>query len=87
MSITTSRPGVRTFSVRVPETLYSDAHRIAEERKLSVNALVSEALRTLVDEAQDREMYATATLLGQDAEMSTADFAFDAQSEVVLTHE
>ena len=41
----------------------------------------------VVYQAQDQEMYEAATLLGQDAEMSSVDFAWSAQAEVALTNE
>lgn len=87
MGTVVGRQNLRAFSVRIPETLYADAHRIAESRNLSVNALVSEALTRVVNQAHDSEMYEAATLLGLDAEMSNVEFALEAQAEVALTNE
>ena len=87
MDTATVRRNVRAFSVRVPETLYIEAHRVAVRKNLSINALVGEALMKVVDQAQDQEMYEAATLLGQDAEMSSVDFAWSAQAEVALANE
>ena len=87
MSTTSIKPDVRTLSVRVPEELYGEARRVAENRKISVNTLVSEALTQVVNEAQDKEMYDAATLLGLDAELSSVDFSLSAQSEVALGNE
>jgi len=87
MSTTAAHREIRTLSVRVPEAIYSEARKLAENRKISINALVSETLSKAVEAAQDLEMHEAATLLGRDAEMSSADFAFSAQSEVALAHE
>ncbi len=78
---------VRTLSVRVPEPLYTETRLIAERSKVSINALINQALAKAVQETQDQEMYDAATLLGGDAEMTDVDFAFGAQAEVVLAHE
>lgn len=78
---------VRTLSVRVPEPLYRETRLIAERSKVSINALVNQALAKVIQEAQDAEMYEAATLLGADSEMSDVEFAFGAQAEVVTAHE
>ena len=82
MDTAEARQRVRAFSVRVPEALYTEVHRVAASRNLSVNALVSEALAGVVEQAHDRDMYEAATLLGLDAEASEVEFAFAAQAEV-----
>jgi hypothetical protein len=87
MSATAAHREIRTLSVRVPETIYSEARKLAENRKISLNALVSETLSKAVEAAHDIEMYEAATLLGRDAEMSSVEFAFSAQSEIALSHE
>ena len=87
MATAVAGQNIRAFSVRIPETLYIEAHRVAQSRNLSINSLVSEALMGVVNQAHDRELYEAATLLGLDAEMSSVDFAFDAQAEVILANE
>ena len=84
---TTAPQEVRTLSVRVPELLYRETRLIAARSKVSINALVNQALAKVIQEAQDEEMYHAATLLGADSEMSDVGFAFGAQAEVVLAHE
>lgn len=86
MGTVAARQNLRAFSVRVPETLYIEAHKVAERKNLSINALIGEALAGVVDQAHDQEMYEAATLLGLDAEMSSVDFAFGAQAEAALAN-
>ena len=75
---------VHTLSVRVDEQTFQESKRIAEQRAMSFNALVQEALRRVIEAEQEREMYEAATLLGQDAEMNDVEYARHAQAEVAL---
>jgi len=78
-----SAPPQKTFTVRVPGDLYESSRNVAKRRGMSVNALVQESLARLVQEEEDAAFYDSFTLLGQDAEESSVEFAVAAQSEVV----
>ena len=74
---------LHSITVRIPDSLYKESKRLAVKRHASLNSLVSRGLTILINEDLDQEMFDAATLLGSDAE-SDVDFAFQAQSEVVL---
>jgi len=78
---------VRTLSLRIPEPLYLSTQQLAAHSKVSINAIVNQALARAIADAQEAEMFEAATLLGMDPESSDVDFAFGAQLEVVLSHD
>ena len=83
MSLTS--PSREQVSIRLPRGLYQNSRKIAAERGISVNALVQEGLQMIVKNEQERALYDSFTLLGKDADEASVDYAFDAQSEVVLS--
>ena len=73
-----------TISIRLREEVYENAKRIAERRHTSLNALAIDALSRLIREEEYHEMFDAATLIGQDAEECSVEYAFAAQADVVL---
>ena len=75
---------VKTLTVRLDPDLYEAAARLSKKRRLSLNALLQESLQRLLKEAEDRELYEAAELLGEFPDDCDVDYAFAAQSEVAL---
>jgi|GEM_PF-1389979 len=74
----------KTLTVRLDPKLYEAATRLSKKRRLSLNALLQESLQRLLKEAEDRELFEAAELLGQFPEECDVEYAFAAQSEVAL---
>jgi len=70
-------------SLRLPDDLFEQLAPLVRRRGTTLNAFVTDIIRRTVQEEQDREMYEAGTILGEDAD-SKVDFAFSAQSDVVL---
>ena len=70
-------------SLRLPDDLFEQLAPLVRRRGTTLNAFVTDIIRRTVQEEQDREMYEAGTILGKDAD-SEVDFAFYAQSDVVL---
>ncbi|HZP82722.1 MAG TPA: toxin-antitoxin system HicB family antitoxin [Chthonomonadaceae bacterium] len=77
----------RSLTVRLRPELYAAATDLAKKRCISLNTLVQESLAAVIREEEDREMYEAAELLGQFPEECDVEYAFAAQSEVVLREE
>ena len=77
----------RSLTVRLQPELYAAAARVARKRGRSLNALVQQGLEEIIRVEEDRELYQAATLLGTDPEECNVDYAFPAQSEVILRDE
>jgi hypothetical protein len=77
-------PNTKSFTVRIAPELYEASTGLAHKRCLSLNALIQECLATAVKVEEDREMYEAAEILGQDKDACDVEYAFAAQSEVVL---
>jgi hypothetical protein len=75
----------RSFTVRSPAAVYEAVKEIARRDRKSVNAVVNERLGALVREETDRKLEQWFEELGADANEADAEYAFDAQSEVVLS--
>ena len=71
-------------TARVSGALLRSSREIARKRGVSLNALVQEGLTMIVNKEREKALYDSFTLLGQDTQGSSVEFAFDAQSEVVL---
>jgi len=80
-----SSPSREQVSIRLPRGLYQRSREIAAKRGTSMNALVQEGLQMIVRNEQEKALYDSFTLLGKDAQEASVDFAFEAQSEVVLS--
>jgi hypothetical protein len=74
----------KSLTVRLQPDLYEAATSLAKIRCLSLNALIQQSLEAAVQEAEDRQMYEDAELLGQYPEECEVEYAFPTQSEVVL---
>lgn len=70
-------------SLRLPDDLYEQAASLARRRHTSFNGFIEATVRREVQAELDRELYDAGTILGLDPE-SDVDFAFAAQSDVVL---
>ena len=74
----------KPFTVRLRLDLYDAAARLAKRRSSSLNALIQDTLAAAIRDEEDREMYEAAELLGQFPDECDVEYAFAAQSEVVL---
>lgn len=74
---------MKTLTVRLPEDLYLTTTLIAQKRGVSLNGLVQEGLARLIREEKAIELYEAFSLVGEDAEESSVEFAVAAQLEVV----
>jgi hypothetical protein len=74
----------KSFTVRIAPELYEASAGLASRRRLSLNALIQECLANAIQVEEQREMVEAAEILGQDREACDVEYAFVAQSEVVL---
>jgi hypothetical protein len=74
----------KSLTVRLPSDLYESATSLAKKRCISLNTLIQQSLAAVVKEEEDRELYEAFELLGQYPEECDIEYAFAAQSEVVL---
>lgn len=77
-------PGTtKTLTVRLPLELYQASSEVANQRRISLNALVQEGLNTILQAENYTRLYEAFGQLGEDAEESDVEFAAHAQWEVV----
>ncbi|MFI5384557.1 MAG: Arc family DNA-binding protein [Fimbriimonadales bacterium] len=74
----------KQMPLRLPQELYEQLCRAAEELKTSMNNLIVESVKTTLKEREYKALYDSYTLLGRDAQEASVEYAFEAQSEVVL---
>jgi hypothetical protein len=77
----------RALTVRLPIELYEASSEIAHRRQISLNALVQEALATIRAAEEEARLYDEFSLLGEDPEEASVEFAIHAQYEVVSRDE
>ena len=77
----------QSFTVRLPVELYEASTAIAQERRLSMNALIQERLASLVREEEDKRLYDAFSLIAEDEEEMSVAFAEAAQAEVLSRDE
>ena len=77
----------QAVTVRLPKDLYQATATIAKADKKSFNALVQESLARTVRERRYVELYDAFTVAAEDEEEMSVEYAFAAQSEVVLRDE
>ena len=77
----------KAMTLRLPPDLYQTGQQIAQQRHMSLNALIQESLQALIRVEQQRRLFDDFTLLGEDMEGSNMDYAFAAQREVIMSDE
>ncbi len=80
-----SATNTQSLTVRLQPELYTAATHLARKRSLSLNALVQQSLAAWIKSEEDRELYEAFEELGKDKEACDVEYAFAAQSEVVLS--
>ncbi len=78
---------IRSVTIRLPEKMYREASRAAKAKNVSFNALTQEGLMKILADERERELYDAFTLVGQDVEESSVEYAIHAQAEVMLRDE
>jgi hypothetical protein len=76
---------VKPITLRLPEDVYRGVQVLAEEAGSTMNAFIAESLQERLRKHEEEVLWKSFTRLGLDEEESDVDFAFDAQSEVVLS--
>lgn len=71
----------KALTVRLPATSYSRAQSLAAQRGVSLNRLVLEALEEMDRRDREERLFDDFTLLGEDDEGSSVEFAQVAQFE------
>ncbi len=74
---------IKTLTLRLPLDLYGMSRRMAEGRRVSLNALVREGLDRIAKEAEYARLYEAFGQLGEDAEACDVEFAVPAQWEAI----
>lgn len=74
----------KSMTLRLPPDLYASGQRIAQERRMSLNALLQESLAATVRAEQQRKLFEGFTLLGDNTDACDVEYAFPAAAEVVL---
>jgi len=74
----------KALTLRLPPDLYASGQRVAQERQMSLNALLQESLAATIRAEQQRKLFADFTQLGDDAVTCDIEYAFPAAAEVML---
>ena len=77
----------KAMTLRLPPDLYQTGQEIAQQRHISLNALVQEGLQAVIRMEQQRRLYDDFSLLGEDVEGCNVEYAFAAQREVIMGDE
>lgn len=73
----------KSLTLRLSPDIYAALASVAQNRSLSVSALVKQNLETLIRAEEEKSRYDAYTLLGQDIEGCDVEYAIHAQSEVM----
>ena len=74
----------KALTLRLPPDLYASGQRVAQERQMSLNALLQESLAATIRAEQQRKLFADFTQLGDDAAACDVEYAFPTAAEIVL---
>jgi predicted DNA-binding protein len=77
----------QTVTLRLPRELYDRTTELAKKRKKSLNALLQDGVRKLIEEDENRALSDGFDLLAQHPEECDVDYAIHAQSEIALQNE
>ena len=73
----------KTITLRLSPNDYSSATTLANRKKLSINKLFIEGMKTLARQEQEKRLFDDFTLIGDQVEAVDVEFGLPAQSEVV----
>lgn len=77
----------KSLTLRLPPELYFSSQQVAQERQMSLNALIQQSLAEFVRAERQRRLFDDFTLLGEDTEACDMEHALPAIREVVLAGE
>lgn len=71
------------LTVRLPTSLYEKGKALAEQRNISLNELLLDALGAAISREEQAALFAAFSEVGADAGLSDVDFAMAAQREIL----
>jgi hypothetical protein len=74
---------IKTMTIRIPEDIYNFGSRLARNRRVSLNKLITESLEHELRREEEQHLFEAFTELGRDAEDTDVEFAIAAQREVI----
>jgi hypothetical protein len=77
----------KTLTVRLRPEVYAAAFDVARARSVSLNTLVQEGILSIIHDAEEQSRYDAYTLLGDDPDGCSVEYAFAVQAEVALSDE
>jgi predicted DNA-binding protein len=75
------------FTLRFDPDLYERAKKVSRRKGRSLTAFIQEAVSKKLAEEEAASLYQAFTLVGQDMQESSVDYAHGAQQETVLKDE
>ena len=76
--------GKVAFTLRFNSTFYDRIKTVAERRGRSVTSFVQEAVARKLDDDEAASLFQAFTIVGEDREEASVEFARDAQQEAAL---
>jgi predicted DNA-binding protein len=75
------------FTLRFDPDLYERVKKVSRRKGRSLTAFIQEAVSKTLAEEESASLYRAFTLVGQDMQESSVDYAHEAQLETVLKDE
>ena len=73
----------KSLTIRLPVDLYEEGREIAEKHQISLNALIQQCLKASIDAEIDKKLYDAFSLVAENREEASVEFAMPAQWEVI----
>jgi len=73
----------KAMTVRLPADLHRASAEVAKRRGISMSGLVQQSLSDTLVHEKRRQLYEAFSRVAEDTDEADAEFAFDAQAEVV----
>lgn len=74
---------MKAVTVRMTPELYVETAELAQARGVSLNQMLVESLERRLESERHARLYDAFTLLGQDAEEASVEFASEVQREIL----
>lgn len=74
---------MKALTIRLPDAVYDDTRELAKERRQSMNEFIASCVQQALLIREEQRLYEAFTLVGEDREESSVEFAIPAQQEVV----
>ena len=73
----------KALTIRLPHRVYEESREVAQQQNISLNKLILKSIETIIKAHEKQQLFDAFSMVGEDREEASVEFASHAQREVV----